>query len=263
MVSARTNMPKSVTHRMLAALVETGFVRQTGSRDYQLTIKLTTLGFRFVGQTGLLEHCQAPLDALADEVRELVRMTVVDGERPVWIAKAQGASGSLIMDPVMGREVALHATATGKVWLASLPQERALELVLRRGFGTPEDHGPHVIQSVDELLAELRATLEPGYGLAWGEADPGVAAVAVGIRSPTRADRQLLGTVSIAGPVFRLPKERLVGWVPRLQATADELSALGSMLGFWRQARNAATAGTIAVARPSSQGARSRPTTAP
>jgi DNA-binding IclR family transcriptional regulator len=134
----------------------------------------------------------------------------------------------------MGREVALHATATGKVWLASLPKEQACELVLGRGFGTPDQHGPGVIQSLDQLLAELRTTRERGFGLAWEEADPGIAAVAVGIRSPGRTQPPLLGTISIAGPVFRLPKEKLVGWVPRLQATADELSALGSMLGLWR-----------------------------
>ncbi len=233
-ISAQTGMPKSATHRMLSALAESGYVRQSDSRDYRLTMKLATLGFRHLGQTGLIEHCQKVLDVLADEVEELVRMTIVDGDRLVWVAKAQGARGSLVMDPVMGHDVVLHATATGKVWLASLSTEQALKVVLRDGFGTPQEHGPNVIQSVEALLEELKETRERRYGLAWEEADPGIGAVAVGIPATPDEDSPLIGTVSVAGPVFRLSREQLIDFVPRLEAASRELCELGSLLRFWR-----------------------------
>lgn len=233
-VSKRAGLPKSATHRMLAALMDSGFVCQNESRDYRLTMKMVTLGFRFLGETGLIQHCQRALDALAGEVEELVRMTVVDEDRLVWVAKAQGARGSLLVDPVMGRDVALHATATGKVWLASLPADRALKVVLRDGFGTPQDHGPNVIQSVEVLLESLEKTRERGYGLAWEEAEPGIGAVAVGIPATPDAESPLIGTVSVAGPAFRLTEERLIEFVPQLQAASRDLCELGSLLRFWR-----------------------------
>ena len=70
----------------------------------------------------------ADIRDLTPEVEELVRMTVVDHDRLVWVAKAQGARGSLVVDPVMGRDVALHATANGKIWLASLSSEPMVSL---------------------------------------------------------------------------------------------------------------------------------------
>jgi DNA-binding IclR family transcriptional regulator len=233
-ISARTGMAKSATHRMLAALIDSGFVRQNRSRDYRLTMKMTTLGFRFLGQTGLIEHCQAVLDRLADELEELVRMTVVDGDCLVWVTKAQGARRSVVVDPVMGHDVALHATSAGKVWLASLPTEQAVKYVLRDGFGTPQKHGPNVIQSVESLLKELKDTRTQGYGLVWEEAEPGIGAVAVGIPVSMNESSPLIGTVSVAGPVFRLSQERLKAFVPNLQAASQELCALGPLLRFWR-----------------------------
>jgi DNA-binding IclR family transcriptional regulator len=234
-ISARTGLTKSATHRMLGSLIESGFAIQDGNRDYRLTMKMVTLGFRFLGETGLVEHSQQVLDRIAGDVEELVRMTVVDNNRLVWVAKAQGARGSLVVDPVMGRDVALHATANGKVWLASLSSEDALKLVLRDGFGTPQEHGPNVIQSVESLLAELDAVRAQGYSLAWEEADPGIAAIAVGIRASSEADAPIVGTVSVAGPVFRLTRERLVEFLPVLQAAADELRAVGSVLLYWHK----------------------------
>ena len=233
-ISARTGLPKSAAHRMLGSLIESGFVAQKEDRGYRLTMKLVTLGFRFLGRTGLVEHCQSVLDRLAADAEELVRMAVVDGDRMVWVAKAQGARGSLVVDPVMGREVALHATATGKIWLASLPTEVAVKAVLRDGFGTPHDHGPNVIQSVEALLDELKTTRDRGYGLVWEEAEHGVAAVAVGVPSSADPDAPLVGTVSIAGPVFRLTRDKLVDAVPALRSAALELSEIGSLLRFWR-----------------------------
>ena len=232
-ISQRSGLPKSAAHRMLASLVEAGFVRQADNRDYQLTMKLTTLGFRFLANTELVDQCQVVLDRLALEVGELVRMAIVDGDNLVWMARAQGARSGLVVDPVMGRHVVTHATATGKVWLASLPQETALRIVLRDGFGTPEQHGPNVIQSIEALIDDLARTRELGYALALEEADPGIVAIAVGIRASADVDEPIAGTVSIAGPVFRLSEERLLSYLDLLKATAKELSGIGPVLRYW------------------------------
>lgn len=233
-IAARARMQKSATHRMLTSLVESGFAFQSDNRDYRLTMKMVTLGFRFLGQTGLIDHCQTVLERLAGEVEELVRMTIVDGDRLVWVAKAQGARSSLVIDPVMGQDVALHATATGKVWLATLSSERALKLVLRDGFGTPQQHGSNVLQSVESLLEDLNRTKQQGFGLAWEEAEPGIGAIAVGVPIDLEEGTPLIGTVSVAGPVFRLSKERLLEFLPLLQDASQELCELGSLLRFWR-----------------------------
>ena len=85
-------------------------------------------------------------------------MSVVEGEGLVWIARAQGATLGLRYDPPMGGDVVLHATATGKAWLATLPEQDALRIVCARGFTTPEGFGKRALRSVDELRRHLDET---------------------------------------------------------------------------------------------------------
>lgn len=223
-IAERMDLPKSATHRLLHTLIEQGFAMQAESRTYRLTMRLVQLGFSFLAGSRLLELCQPILDELAEQAGELVRLTVIEGERIHWVGKAQGARGSLLLDPVMGAGVQLHATATGKVWLASLPVETALRLVLDKGFGSPAEHGPNVITDAELLLAELAMTRSRGYGLAFEEAEPGVAAVAVALRP--RPDGPVAGTVSVAGPVARMPRERLDALVAPLRVAARRLEAI-------------------------------------
>ena len=141
-VCVRLKLPKSAAHRFLALLSARGFVRQDATTQrYALTLKLASLGFRFLAGTGWPDLAKPVLDALAARTGELARLALVDGDTLTWVAKAQGAATGLRYDADAGRRVILHATATGKVWLASLPEARALELVARekrlgmRGLG--------------------------------------------------------------------------------------------------------------------------------
>lgn len=231
-IGQRANLPKSATHRLLTSLVDAGLVRQRQNRDYCLTMRLATIGFRFLSRTQIVEQCQEVLDRLAQEVGELISMTIVDGDKLVWIARVQGARGSLVVDPVLGRDVVLHATSAGKVWLASLPTDEALGLVLRQGLGTPRKHGPNVIQSVEALLEDLKLTRERGYGLVREEADPDVAAIAVGIPAPGDGDQPLVGTIGFSGPAFRLSDADFESYLGTLGRAAEELRDIGPLLQY-------------------------------
>jgi IclR family acetate operon transcriptional repressor len=232
-VSERAGLPKSATHRILATLVTRGFVQQTGS-GYRLTLRIATLGFRLLARNGWLDRCQSHLNLLASELGELARLAIIDGERIVWVAAAQGSRGRLIMDPEMGREPVPHATATGKVWLASLPTERAISIAVQRGFGDPaRSFGPNAITSAEDLIAELRKTREQGYGTAFEESEPGLVAVALPLRSAPNPDAPLAAILTVAGPVFRMPPTRVVKILPFMSSTAAELTKISSLLQYW------------------------------
>jgi IclR family transcriptional regulator, acetate operon repressor len=230
-IAYATDIPKSATHRMLSSLCDAGYVAQLPSKGYRLTLSLPALGMRFLSNTDLLNECQLVLNEFAAEIGELVRMCLVDNGNLIWIAKAQGARSGLLVDPVAGHKVALHATATGKVWLASLSTEEALRHVLRDGFGTTDDHGPAVIQTVEALQEDLKLTDERGYGLAIEEADPGIVAIAVGLRSSSE-NGEHVGTLSIAGPHSRLSEEQLVSLLPKLKVVAARLRGIDALRKF-------------------------------
>ena len=240
-IAGRVKLAKSATHRLLTTLCERGLaIQDEATQHYRLTMRLAALGFRFLAETGITEICQPVLDRLAAETGELARMAIVEPPRMTWTAKAQGARSGLRYDPDMGREVILHATATGKAWLATLPEREALALVRKRGYGTPARFGPRAVRNEAELKRELAETRRRGYGVALEEGEPGTAAIACVIRASLAPNAPVVATVSIAGPVVRLTPARRGALSRAVFAAARELS------GLWPIRRHLEASGRLA-----------------
>ncbi|HQU47827.1 MAG TPA: IclR family transcriptional regulator [Casimicrobiaceae bacterium] len=228
-IASRVGSPKSGVHRLLATLVERGLVVQDAdSGHYVLSLRFSMLAFRDLDARVVTDVAQEVLDALARRTQEYCRLGVVEGESIAWVARAQGATAGLRYDADMGQEVALHATATGKAWLATLPEEDALRVVCARGFFAHLRLGPRALTTVESLKRQLAATRARGYAVAVEEAEPGIVALAATFRTDPRPDAPVAGTLSVAGPVSRITPERY----PQIHAAlAEAVSALESM---WR-----------------------------
>ncbi|HEV8502675.1 MAG TPA: IclR family transcriptional regulator [Casimicrobiaceae bacterium] len=226
-IAEALDLPKSGAHRLLATLVELGWAEQDAETSfYRLTMRLAILGQKFYVATGIPDICQPLLDRLARESREFARLAVVDGHSLVWVAHAQGATSGLVYQPSLATNtVPLAVTASGKAWLATFASARAIECVLANGgFGHADRYGPNATRSADAFLRELKATTRRGYGLAVGEAEPGVTAIAAAIRAGKNGSA--LGTVSVAGPSVRMTDERVAALAPLVVRCASELSEL-------------------------------------
>ena len=226
-IAQRLALPKSGAHRLLATLVEIGWAEKDPETGfYRLTMRLAILGQQFFVATGIPDICQPLLDLLAKQCREFARLAVVDGHSLVWVAHAQGASGGLMYQPSLTTNtVPLFATASGKAWLATLPTEQAMQIVMKNGGLKDADrYGPNVVRSIEGLLRELKATARRGYGLALSEAEFGVTAVAAAIRAGDNGPA--LGTVSIAGPSARITEKRAHELAPLVLRSAAQLSDL-------------------------------------
>lgn len=226
-IAERLSLPKSGAHRLLATLVELGWAEKDPDTSfYRLTMRLAILGQQFYVATGIPDICQPLLDRLAKECREFARLAIVDGYSLVWVAHAQGVSGGLMYQPSLTTNtVPLYATASGKVWLATLPSDQAVQNVVKNGgLKDADKYGPNVIRSIEGLLREVKATARRGYGLAFNEAEFGVTAVAAAIRSAEGGPA--LGTVSIAGPSARMTEKRVHELAPLVLQSAAELSDL-------------------------------------
>jgi IclR family transcriptional regulator, acetate operon repressor len=226
----KTGMPKSAVHRLLGDLARLGYVRQDAETGrYLLTTKLLSLGFAYLSGSGA-DAAQPVLDGLARLSGELVRLAVVDGERLTWVAKAQGARSGLRYDPEMGAEPTLFCTASGQAWLSTLPDEDATALAAKQGFGRLGEHGPNAPRTISALVEVLNRARGQGYAAVHESAAAGTSAMAAAILHPRT--RRAIGTVSIAGPTFRLTPERFAELAPALVGAAAELSrtSIGSEL---------------------------------
>jgi DNA-binding IclR family transcriptional regulator len=225
----RLDIPRSAAHRLLADLAKQGYVRQDHEgAPYALTTKLVSLGLTYLAQTGVLDIAQPIMDRLAASTGELVRLGVVDGDRLTWVAKAQGARSGLRYDPDAGADAHLASTANGHAWLSSMSEEKALALVTRQGFGDARRLGPRAPMTVQALLEQLRVAREHGYAVVTESSAPGMAAMAAVVRRP--GSGEVIGVLSIAGPVLRLDEARMHALAPTLLEAAQEMSAasLGS-----------------------------------
>lgn len=240
-------LPKSGTHRLLAALAGRGYVSQDAdSGRYRLTTRLAALGFRHLAAAGIVDLVQPVLDRLAEATGELVRLGVVDGDAQTWVAKAQGARSGLRYDPDMGSEAPLAPTASGQAWLAALDDEQALALVARQGFPGPDPRGPNAPRTLKALLERLEETRRRGYACVVESSAPGTSAMAAAIRHP--ATGGVVGTVSVAGPSIRLTEARMRDLAPALLAGAAELADASAASPFFAAASRASPRPTARVA---------------
>ena len=225
-LAARLDGPKSSVQRLLDHLRDEGWVEQNeATGHYRLTLRLALLGQRYLQTAGIADATQGILDRVARDTAELVRLTVVDQSRLVWIGSAQGAPAGLLYQPSMGGSIVAFATANGKAWLAGLSDEEACAIALGEGLGRqPSNVGPKAIATIDALRAELAAVRARGYAVADEEAEPGVAAIAVAIRDPQTG--LTLGTTSVAGPLVRLSPDRRPAIATILAGAAQELARI-------------------------------------
>ena len=242
-IATKLDVPKSSVQRLLQQLGEEGWVEQdAGTGHYRLTLRLAVLGQRYLQAIGIADATEAILDALARKTRELIRLTVVDGERLVWIGSAQGAPPGLMYQPAMGGRIVSFATANGKAWLATLGPGAADAVAARDGIAAatrPADVGPRAIRSLAALRRDLSAVRDRGYAIADEEAEPGVAAVAVAVVDPDPVGARIFGTVSVAGPVVRMPRARYAALARDLGETARELARVWPLKPAMATARTA------------------------
>jgi DNA-binding IclR family transcriptional regulator len=231
LIADHLDMPKSACHRLLHELIERGYVRQANPQaDYVMTTKVAALGLSFLSGSGIVDIAQPIIERLADLSGELVRLSVVDTDRLTWVAKAEGNRKGFRYDPDMGKDARLSCTSSGHAWLLTLTEERAVELVTRQGFGSPQTYGPKAPTTIRTLLGFLHAARVRGYAMIDEVFAPGMSAVAVPVQ---RNGRPAIGVISVAGPRLRLTPERISTLIPALQTAAQELASISSSSGLF------------------------------
>ena len=232
------SIPRSAVHRLLTDLVRLGYVRQArGHGDYLLTTKLVSMGLTYLSHTGIVDIAQPLLNRLADVSGELVRLSVVDGERLTWVARAQGARQGLRYDPDMGSDARLSCSSSGWAWLSTLSDDEALALVARQGLGQPDQFGPGAPTSLQAVMAAIQATRERGYSMTIDTYTPGLSAISAPVRF---AGQAAFGVLTIAGPTVRFTLERMQALGLDLISTAQQLATLSGASPFFQLTTNTA-----------------------
>lgn len=231
------DLPLSATHRLLADLIEQGYVRKDERRgEFLLTMKMPALGLRFLSAAGIADIAQPILERLAVQCGELVRLALVEDEQLIYVAKAQGARQGIVYDPEMGRPVTLSVSAAGIVWLSTKSEEEAMALVSKQGFGTPAEFGPLAPTTFKALMPMVEMARSRKFATTRDMFLPAMSSMAATVCGPSGEVRAVL---IIAGPMSRLTQDRMEELAPALQATASKLSDASSVSPMFRRAMHA------------------------
>jgi DNA-binding IclR family transcriptional regulator len=232
-IADQLNIPRSAVHRLLTDLVKCGYVRQTRNHgDYMLTTKLVSMGLSYLSNSGIVDIAQPLLNQLAELSGELVRLSVVDGDRLTWVARAQGARQGLRYDPDMGSDARLSCSSSGWAWLSTLDDDQALALLAKQGLGQPDSFGPNAPTSLQAVMAQIQQTRQQGYSLTVDTYSLGLSAMS----APVRFNGQpAMGVLTLAGPTVRFTEERMRSLAPELLSVADQLAAASGASPFFAQ----------------------------
>lgn len=208
---------KSTVFRLLVTLEARGLVDQNTSRGrYQLGYGIVQLAAGATRKLDLSVVSRRICETLAEEVGESVEIAVHDDGAVLTIDQVIGAAAMTTIHWV-GRRTPLHATSAGKVFLANMGDaERTARLSGSLGRFTD-----HTVTSRRRLEDQLESVRAQGYGFTLEEYEVGLAAVAAPIRD---LDGQVVASVSVSGPNFRLNADSIPTIAEQVVEAAAEIS---------------------------------------
>jgi IclR family acetate operon transcriptional repressor len=221
-LAERADLPLATIHRLVRTLVDLGYVRQEPSRQYSLGPRLMRLADLTTKRIGTWANPHLA-DAVA-RVHESVNLAILDGDEVVYVAQVQPDRNFMRMFTEVGRRTLPHATAVGKVMLASRDEAEVRSLLGRTGMPR---HTENTLTTPEQFLDALAKAADLGYALDEGEQEVGVRCVAVEVPGAPQPM-----ALSMSGPTTRMTDETVHDAVPVLREAAgriaDELSGKGA-----------------------------------
>jgi DNA-binding IclR family transcriptional regulator len=211
------DIDKAIVHRILKTLEEGKLVQQELlTKRYSLGIGFVQMGGRFLDQLGLPELAHPHLLRLWERCNETVHLCIQSDLQTVLLRVYESRQGVRVSANV-GEQAHLHATSTGKVFLAygsADSLKRAIEA------GLPQCQ-PHTIHTVERLREEIALVRQQGYATDIEESDQNYSAVAMPVIG---AKGECLAAVAVAMPVGRMPSTPNAELLSDLKATVNAIS---------------------------------------
>ena len=201
--SARAaGLPRATALRMIQTLEQEGFLlRIPGDDRVLLGPELLRLA-RNTDEQLLLREVSGPvIGDLVATIRETVTLSVIAPDGGLDVVYQVDAPAQLRPQSWVGQRFPLHASASGKVLLATYDDERLERLLLE----PLTRFTPMTITTADVLRAEVQRAREQRYAVAMDEEEEGLAGISTGIRG---LGDELVGVLSMGGPTQRLDRQR-------------------------------------------------------
>jgi DNA-binding IclR family transcriptional regulator len=215
-IAAALAVHKSTAFRLVTTLEQHGLVEQVEGRGkYRLGVGLLRLAGATSARLDVVQEARPLCKQLAAATGETVNLATLSGNSALYLDQVAGSS-SLQTHNWVGQHIPLHATSNGKVLMAWLGTPELDDLL-----GRLPSYTDQTITSRASLRKQLAQVREDGYAVAVDELEIGLTAIAAPVHN---AHGDVVCSISVSGPSFRLNRERVDDVVPLVVDAADELS---------------------------------------
>jgi DNA-binding IclR family transcriptional regulator len=215
-IAGELDVHKSTAFRLVSTLEAHRLVEQTSERGrYRLGVGILRLAGATTARLDLVQEARPVCRQLAADTGETVNIAVLTESSALYLDQIAGSS-ALQPHNWVGQHIPLHATSNGKVLLSGLDDARLGEVL-----GALARYTPTTITTKKKLREELALVRAQGYAVAIDELEEGLTAAAAPIHN---AHGDVVASMSVSGPTFRLGADRVETVVPQLVAAAAEVS---------------------------------------
>ncbi|MDH5324839.1 MAG: IclR family transcriptional regulator [Gammaproteobacteria bacterium] len=212
-LSAETGLHPSTAFRILASLIDIGFVERDSAGHYFIGRKIRHLSNSVRRGVDIREEARDIMENLRDEIGETVNLTVREGDEVIYIERVS-PNRMMRVEQVIGSRAPLHVTAVGKLMLGELGNTFIRAYSKRSGL---KAYTTHTLASLEALTKGVQDAMVTGYAFDNEEAEIGVGCIGVLIHD--KNDNVVAG-LSISAPIERRKNE----WAGLLKKAAKTVA---------------------------------------
>lgn len=216
---------KSTVHHYVKTLEQRDYL-ENDDGTYRLSLQFLALGGQVRERQALYRHGKSDVNRLAKQTGEVARLVVEHGGMGLTLYQAAGEAAS---NPIthVGTVEALHCTAAGKAFLAELPRDERERYLSDASL---ESNTPQTVTDVDALREEIGDVSESGVAFDDQECYDSIRCVATPVKT---AEDELLGAISVTGPVSRLDDDRFRKEIPDTLRNVAGVVEINTTYSHW------------------------------
>ncbi len=216
-LSKKLEISKSTVHGIASALERIGAViRNPSTKRYVLGVTLFELGKAAFSRIDLKDTARPIMEILMERAQESVFLGVRNGENVTIIDIVESHQDLKITAPI-GTSIPLFAGAVGKVFMASIPEQEAKDLIRTTGLHRFTEN---TIIDFDKFLNAIRDARQNGFAIDDEEYIGGVRAVA----SAIKGNGELNLAIWVVGFKSRMNSKKMTGLTKETRWAAEMIS---------------------------------------
>ncbi|MCZ6487481.1 MAG: IclR family transcriptional regulator [Gammaproteobacteria bacterium] len=219
-INRALGLPKATAHRLCSELEARGYLlKKINGKDYVPGNRLFDVAVGVIANSRFRATRHAVLTALSEAVGETCNIAYPDGLYMAYSDRVETSAPLRLQFPI-GMRVPLYCTASGKLYLSTLPKARRKAVVNKLKL---EVRAKNTITDPERLLREIDEIEKSQVSIDNQELYDDIIAIAVPI---TDKQGRFYSSLAIQAPVSRICVGDKDKYLPLLREAAQDLSVL-------------------------------------